>query len=129
MLRNFSRIFGITALVIAMISTEAKTASAQSKSQTVSISAPATARVNSPVTVTARLTDTWTGASLPGRVLDFALGQEFWLSNRGSYNTNSNGQATAQLSFNTRGRHRIVVYMSDGYGYISQRSTVFITVN
>ncbi|MFM7319632.1 MAG: hypothetical protein ACKO5E_22005 [bacterium] len=128
MLRNFSKVFGIVALTIAMIGTGAKTASAQSKSQNISISTSGTPRVNVPFTVTARLTDAWSGVSLPGRMLEFGVGQEFWYSNRGSYNTNNSGQATAQMTFNTRGKHRIVVSMPDAFGYLFQRQLIFVNV-
>jgi hypothetical protein len=103
-------------------------AHAQSKSQTLTISAPSSARVNTDVTVTMTASDTWNGQRLVARPIQTAVGEEFYLSNRGTYYTSNQGVASFRTRFTSTGRYRIVVFIDNGFGYLSQRSTAFITI-
>lgn len=67
------------------------TAQAQEKSTALSVTAPVTVSVGSSVTISGTVTDAWTGKAMPGRLVQFGIGQEFSLSNAGYYNANNSG--------------------------------------
>lgn len=101
---------------------------AQDKSQDLALSVPSSAAAGSRVAITATLSDSWNGRRLAGRLVAFGVGQEFYLANAGSYNTSNSGVTSFTWRFANRGRYRVVAYVDNGYGYLSQRSARFIDI-
>lgn len=124
--------FAVTAGLAVALMGNPPEAEAQQKSQTLTITAPATAtlplRGGVEVTISAVLTDSWTGEKLPGRPIAFGIGQEFYLSPSGPYYTNSNGAVSFRWRFTDKGRYRIVGYAEYFNPHLSQRTLQFITV-
>lgn len=122
-------LFILAATLLGLQTTEAM---AQQKSRNLVITAPATATLNRSgyvdVTISATLTDSWTSRNLPGYLIAFGIGEEFYLSPSGPYNTNANGAVSFKWRFNSRGRYRIVAYADYQNPYLSERSLKFIDI-
>lgn len=103
-------------------------AEAQSKTQNIVITAPVTIRVNTNTAISATVTDSWTNARIPSRMVAFSVGEQLYLTSAGSYPTNSAGVATFNWRFTKTGKHRVVAYIVDGGGYLSQRTTLIVNV-
>lgn len=104
------------------------TACAQEKSTALAIAAPDTVNVGASVTISGTVTDAWTGQALPGRLVQFGIGQEFALANAGYFNTNGRGSVSFTWRWTRPGRYRIVAYFDGGGGYLSQRTLKYINV-
>lgn len=103
-------------------------AAAQSKSMALAVAVPASVKLNTTVTIHALLTDAWHGTPLVSRPVLLGVGDEFSLSSAGKVFTSNQGLASVNWRFTRRGIFRIVAFVDNGSGYLSQRTTVFIQV-
>lgn len=103
-------------------------ASGQSMSQELTFVSVPALRANVAASISVKLTDGWTGSVLSSRMVQFSVGEQFYLTSAGNYPTNSSGTATFRWTFRRPGKYRVVAWIPDGFGYIAQRKTILVNV-
>lgn len=126
----FTRNLGVSAVLVALVALlmAPSSATAQNKSLALELGVPESVRVNSTVTLRALATDAWNGTPAVSRPVTFGVGDEYSLANGGRVFTSNAGIAALNWRFTQRGIFRVVAFVDNGAGYLSQRTTVFIRV-
>jgi hypothetical protein len=96
--------------------------------QSLSLSAPATALVNTTSKGTVTLTDAWIGSPSPAASSIAPWGTDT-PSTASRRSTPTARDSVFQTRNSTRGRYRIVAYIGDGHGHLGATTLGWITIN